>query len=130
MRDVKYLTKEYLQSLNISTIRTNKKITYLNIESAFDIETTSIKLSDDSKSAFMYIWMFGIGYGNEVFYGRTWQEFSDMCKLLKETFDLSDEKRLVVYVHNLGYEFQFINSIVTGKQIGRASCRERVSSPV
>lgn len=117
MKDVKYLTKEYLQSLNISTIRTNKKITYLNIESAFDIETTSIKLSDDSKSAFMYIWMFGIGYGNEVFYGRTWQEFSDMCKLLKESLDLSDEKRLVVYVHNLGYEFQFMRKYLEWEKV-------------
>lgn len=112
MIDVKQLKSEDLQSIVIPTIKTNKKhkkenIVYLNIESAFDIETTSIKMQDE-KSAFMYIWMFGIGHGNNVYYGRTWDEFSKLCELLQNTYNLSATKRLVVYVHNLGYEFQFM----------------------
>jgi len=108
MIDIKQLKIENLQSINIPTIRTNKKIEYLNIESAFDIETTSIKLQGDEKSAFMYIWMFGIGYGENVYYGRTWKQFIDLCKILQKTYGLNKNKRLVVYVHNLGYEFQFM----------------------
>ena len=107
------LTKEKLQSLNITSVRTNKKasnkknIEYLNIESAFDIETTSVKIQE-SKCGFMYIWMWGIGYGNNVYYGRTWEEFINLCELLQDAYNLSENRRLIIYVHNLGFEFQFM----------------------
>lgn len=97
----------YLSQFEIKEIKTNKKVTYLNIESAFDIETTSY-ISNGEKSAFMYIWMFGIGLGKEIFYGRTWEEFLDLCERLQHYFGLNENRRLVIYVHNLGYEFQFM----------------------
>lgn len=114
MIDVNQLNVDDLLSINIKTIRTNKKsnnkknISYLNIESAFDIETTSVKLNGEVKSAFMYIWMWGIGYGNNVYYGRTWEEFINLCKLLQKIYKLSENRRLIVYVHNLAFEFQFM----------------------
>ena len=120
MKHYSMLTTDYLDSLDIPIVKDGKtKCEYLNIESAFDIETTST-IYNGEKSAFMYVWMFGIGYGNEVFYGRTWEEFLSLCELLGAYFDLHENKRLITYVHNLGYEFQFMRSIVTGKQIGRA----------
>lgn len=82
-------------------------IEYLNIESAFDIETTSVKIQEE-KSAFMYIWMFGIGYGEKIYYGRTWEQFIELCKLLQKTYNLSENRRLIVYIHNLSFEFQFM----------------------
>ena len=67
MIDVKNMNINDLQSIRVSSIRTNKRVNdanieYLNIESAFDIETTSVMVQEQ-KAAFMYIWMFGIGYG-------------------------------------------------------------------
>ena len=97
----------YLSQFEIKEIKTNKKVTYLNIESAFDIETTSY-ICNGEKSAFMYIWMFGLGLGKEIFYGRTWEEFLDLCERLQHYFGLNESRRLVIYVHNLGYEFQFM----------------------
>lgn len=97
----------YLSHFEIKEIKTNKKVTYLNIESAFDIETTSY-INNGEKSAFMYIWMFGLGLGKEIFYGRTWEEFLDLCERLQHYFGLNENRRLVIYVHNLGYEFQFM----------------------
>lgn len=97
----------YLSQFDIKEIKTNKKVTYLNIESAFDIETTSY-ISNGEKSAFMYIWMFGMGLGKEIFYGRTWEEFLDLCERLQHYFGLNENRRLVIYIHNLGYEFQFM----------------------
>ena len=97
----------YLSQFEIKEIKTNKKVTYLNIESAFDIETTSY-INNGEKSAFMYIWMFGIGLGKEIFYGRTWEEFLDLCEKLQQYFGLNENRRLVIYVHNFGYEFQFM----------------------
>lgn len=108
MIDIKQLNRHDLVSMNIPTIRTNKKITYLNIECAFDIETTSIKMANGEKSAFMYIWIFGIGYGQNVYYGRTWEQFTQLCNELTNIYKLDKEKRLIIYVHNLGYEFQFM----------------------
>lgn len=97
----------YLSQFEIKEIKTNKKVTYLNIESAFDIETTSY-ISNGEKSAFMYIWMFGMGLGKEIFYGRTWEGFLDLCERLQHYFGLNENRRLVIYIHNLGYEFQFM----------------------
>lgn len=92
---------------NIHTIKTNKKISYLNIESAFDIETTSYEY-DGNKSAFMYIWMLGIGYDGNIVYGRNWEELSQLLNSITDKYGLFKQKRLVIYVHNLSYEFQFM----------------------
>ena len=54
----------------------------------------------------MYIWQFGLN--GSVIYGRTWTEFGDFLDQLVDYLDLSIRRRLVIYVHNLGYEFQFI----------------------
>ena len=96
-----------LNTLEIDTVKSNKKIEYLNIEAGFDIETTSYK-QGEQKFAFMYIWQFGIGFGNEIYYGRTWEEFQNLIYKLESTFDLSLNKRLVIYIHNFSYEFQFM----------------------
>ena len=101
------LNRAYLDTLSISEVVTNKKETFLNIECAFDIETTSTVVNGE-KIAFPYIWMFGLGMGNKVFYGRTWDEFLDTMEVLQDYFKLGVDKRLVCYVHNLGYEFQFM----------------------
>ena len=102
----KHISK-MLDTLEVPMIRTNKKVDYINLPCGFDIETTSIKVGE-AKSAFMYIWMIGIGHDNGVYYGRTWEELVDTLQLISDTLELSPERRLVVYVHNLGYEFQFM----------------------
>lgn len=95
-----------LDDLEISEVKTNKKVTYLNIPCAFDIETTSMIINGE-KFAFSYVWQFGIGLNN-VFYGRTWGELLDFLTDLKDWLGLNENKRLIMYVHNLGYEFQFM----------------------
>lgn len=90
------------------TIRTNKKIEYLNLECGFDIETSSTYTSDGKKFSFMYIWTFGVKDENHIIHGRSWEEFITLCNNLKEHYKLSEERRLICYIHNLGYEFQFM----------------------
>ena len=87
------------------TIRTNKKVTYYEIVTSFDIETTSA-MQKGQKFAFMYIWQFAIE--NVIVYGRTWEEYQHFISRLVEILQLNEQKRLIVYVHNLGYEFQFM----------------------
>lgn len=97
----------YVESLTFDTIRTNKGVTYINLEAGLDFETTSIG-TDADKFAFMYVWMLGIGFENKVIYGRTWGELIDLINSIIELLELSDEYRLVMYIHNMGYEFQFM----------------------
>ena len=110
---------DYVNTLTIPTMTTTKKITYLNIESGFDIETTSTTVNGE-KVAFMYVWQIGIGYGNDVFYGRTWAELVELLHDLSLSLELDESKRLVIYVHNLAYEFQFMRKFFDWVKIGRA----------
>jgi len=117
----------YLSNIELPTIKNNKKVEFYNIEGGFDIETTSVKVADD-KRAFMYVWQFGIGYQNRVFYGRTWLEFVDLCEKLSIHLDLSENKRLVIYVHNLGYEFQFMRKYFDWLDVFSASERKPIKA--
>lgn len=81
-------------------------ISYINYPCAFDIETSSFIDADGNKTGICYLWQFGIN-GN-VIYGRTWSELETLVNALQAYLQLSPEKRLVVYVHNLPFEFQWI----------------------
>lgn len=108
-------------------IKNRKGVAFYNLPASFDIETTSfyvdehgntldykqkarVKEFDDkfnpTKVAIMYVWQLGIN--GQVIVGRTWEEFFSCLKTISETLELSINKRLVIYVHNLGYEFQFM----------------------
>lgn len=86
------------------TIRRRKKTLYYNVPCAFDIETTSF-YENGEKRAIMWMWSFCL-YG-VCFIGRTWDEFVTMINDLSRALTLDDEKRLIIYVHNLSFEFQF-----------------------
>lgn len=98
--------------LNYKTVKkydyhTKTSTEYLNLECSFDIETTSTYVDGD-KFSFMYLWGFGLGDGDFLTYGRTWVEFLDFLKMLSNELNLHRNRVLVCYVHNLGYEFQFM----------------------
>lgn len=76
-----------------------------NLPCSLDIETTSAKVGD-REYGFMYIWMFGI-CGISI-YGRTWEELLETINKTKEVLGVTWYKRLVCYVQNLGFEFQFM----------------------
>lgn len=81
------------------------KVRFFNVPASLDIETTSF-IDHDEKCANMYIWMFGIN-GN-VIIGREWADMLKMFDAIVEHLDLSPERQLPVYVHNLAFEFQFL----------------------
>lgn len=84
------------------------KVYYYNIPCAFDIETTSF-YDGGEKVGLMYIWQFGIN--GRVFMGRNWNEFTELLNKFRNEFDINIENRLVIYVHNLAFEFQFIRKL-------------------
>lgn len=83
--------------------RHNKK-KYKDIITAFDIEATNDK---DSEQAFMYIWQFQ--FGDQTIIGRTWTEFLAFLERLNE--QLRKNEYIIIFVHNLSYEFQFLRGI-------------------
>lgn len=83
----------------------NKKISFLNVASAFDIESTSFIDENGDKCALMYAWTFNLN-GKHI-EGRSWSEFMELCDKLVEFYGLNLEHRLIIYIHNLSFEFQF-----------------------
>lgn len=80
------------------------KRAYVDIVTAFDIETTRLPGIEQS---FMYVWQWHFsGIGTVI--GRTWEEFRELCERLGQTLK---GRWMVVYVHNLSYEFQFLRGV-------------------
>ena len=113
----------FLSTINTKDIIKSKDKIYYNLAMSFDIETSSFyedkngviytndkykKLKNKvkaEKKAIMYIWQFAIE--ENVIIGRTWNDFLYFCKKLYDYLDLK-KRYIIVYVHNLSYEFQFI----------------------
>lgn len=85
---------------------TKNRRKYKDIVCAFDIETTALH---DIEQSIMYVWMLQIGLEHETIIGRTWDEFLLTLQAIAE--QLEEDEWVVVYVHNLSYEFQFLRGI-------------------
>lgn len=90
-----------------NTVTRRKKgklsINYVDVVAAFDIETTAI----DEDHSIMYIWQICID--GTIVIGRTWGEFR---YFLDKTRKALSGRTLVLYVHNLSFEFQFLRGIL------------------
>ena len=82
---------------------------YIEHLMTFDIETSTIEKTDGSFEGFMYHWQVCIdGY---VCFGRTWKEFLTFLRKMNRALKNFDENhKLVCYIHNFSYEFQFLYS--------------------
>ena len=82
----------------------SQKYYYVDIITAFDIETTYIKEIDNSV---MYIWQWQFGDKCTVI-GRSWYELRLFLAELKE---ILHDNKLVIFVHNLSFEFQYLSGV-------------------
>lgn len=110
-------------------------VNYYNIACAFDIETTQIPYKkierengdieyliedeyiskemmdyENIPTSFMWHWQFAFYYGKDeiLVTGRKWKEFLYFINTLESILNLGEKVILPVYVHNLAYEFQYI----------------------
>lgn len=95
MKEINYNDNDLVKS---------KKERFLNKPIAFDIETSSTYVEGE-KFAFMYCWALNID-DKEIIRGRTWEEFQDIIKSW-EKYNFN----IIIYVHNLPYEFQFLRKL-------------------
>lgn len=94
----------------------SQRVEYVNVVAAFDIETSVLHRTEngeDEPHAFMYVWQVAID--SDVIMGRSWDAFfaflghvDEMCAALQESNNLDTKPYLVMFVHNLAYEFQFL----------------------
>lgn len=95
----------------------------VNVVSAFDIETSRIDLPIENgykqnSHSFMYIWQFQIE--DTTIIGRTWEDFFAMCTRIRDALKKYQEyikaptmPVMICWVHNLAYEWQFLQGIYT-----------------
>lgn len=118
--------EEFIDRLSKSTYdlkKNNKKVAYYQIPCSLDIETSSF-IKDGEKRATMYIGALDINH--IIYFFRTWDEMGDLFDAIHEFFMLGDNKRLLIYVHNLSYEFQFLRKWITWDKVFALSEREVV----
>lgn len=77
----------------------------------FDIEC----YTESEELAYMYMWQ--VCFCGRVCVGRTWEEFRAFFRKMGELFDANARRRVVVYVHFLAYEFQFIKEFFEIKEV-------------
>ena len=95
-----------IRDIEDKPLSNSRKVRYYEIPIAFDIETTSFYSTQLEKVACMYCWALSIN--GHVILGRKWSEFDDVYNKLLSIFELDDKTRLLIYIQNLAYEFQFI----------------------
>lgn len=83
------------------------KVYFKDVIVAFDIETTSFIDESGNKRAFPYTWTTQVD-GLPPTIHRFENDWKDYIDSLVEKYDVDYNNRLVVWVHNLGYEFEFI----------------------
>lgn len=136
--DIKYI----LSTLDDTFLTSNNKgVKVYNIPCSFDIETSSFYRDEKGvtysysqycamgcpkleKCSLMYVWQFGIN--GCVIIGREWHEFITMIETISDTLKLSETKRLVCYIHNLSYEFQFIRMLFEWERVFSIDLRKPI----
>ena len=105
---------------DLQLITAYKKGKYYNVPCSFDIETTSTTINGE-KVGLMYEWTLGID--GLVIIGRTWQEYKECIRYICDTLELNGKRKLVIYVHNLAFEFQFLRKHFSWEKVFAISRR-------
>lgn len=80
------------------------------LEKIFEvIDIIRPKYDDDAdKCAIMYVWQLAIN--GRVIIGRTWEDFIYVLEKISEHHHLHSKRKMIIYVHNLAFEFQFMRT--------------------
>lgn len=113
----------------VKFIKNNKGIEYANVSCSIDIETSSFYFNGDTGEIRKYppmikkgsilipdpkwkkggcMYMYGIGINGKVVIHHTYEEMISDLKRIVDYYQLSLEKRMIFFVHNLSYEMQWI----------------------
>ena len=97
--------EDFIEDTNDFDVIEKRGIVYANCPASFDIETSSF-YENGMKRGVMYVWQFGLN--GRVIIGRTWDEFYALLNALTVFHALDVDRIIIIYVHNLPYEFSWI----------------------
>lgn len=104
--EIAYNINEWDLYLKQPEIIETEKNYITNHFATFDIETTTINDNINTPYAYMYQWQFCID--DTVIFGKTFNDLISFFERFADFFNLDKKHKIVVYVHNLSFEFQFI----------------------
>lgn len=115
---------------------TKKPRPYTNISMSFDIETTNVVEFEKSKCvyarAYMYHWQLAIN--TLIITGRTWEQFHTVFNTVNNAIKYTmkycrtcnKDSKTVIWVANLGFEFQFLRKQIEYENLFAREKREPI----
>lgn len=82
--------------------RNHKIIKYADEYATLDTETSHT----DERTGWVYQW--AVKLGGVYIYGRKPSEIVELLSRIAERYNLSDSKRLIIYIHNAAYDLQYL----------------------
>lgn len=110
-----YQSIDELLDENIPFIKNQKRIAYGNIPCTVDIETSSFYNENGEKRGVMYA--FVIGINGKSYIARTYEELWNSFDKISSFYELNKHKRMIFYVHNLAFEFQWFRKWVKWEKV-------------
>lgn len=83
-----------------------KHVEYIDVTCTFDIETTN---SDEDGFAYS----FQTCIGGLVAVPRYFEDWAELIETLCDKWRVTEKRKLIIYVHNLGYEFTYLIQLLT-----------------
>lgn len=82
--------------------RNRKKTFFATSFCVLDTETSHI----DEETAWVYQWAFKLK--NTYVYGRTPEELIDLLRKMADVYQLREDKKFILYIHNAAYDVQYL----------------------
>ena len=121
-----YQSIDELLDENIPFINSQKRIAYGNIPCTVDIETSSFYEQYGNKRGVMYAFVLGIN--GKCYIGRTYDELWNAFDKISSFYELGMHKRMIFYVHNLAFEFQWFRKWLSWKRVFSTDERQPLSA--
>lgn len=111
-----YWTEFNYDALPKTSAHFRRENKYSPLIGAFDLESTNYH----NIFAFMYVWQFGVG--DQIAYGRTWEELREFLHNLIAELHLNYNHKLIVFDHNLKFDFGFFKRelVIDGELIAKS----------
>lgn len=110
-------------------LRKNRRYYYSSF-ATMDIETSKIPAGIDEKKGETHYeaitYSIALYIGGYCILSRTWDEYNKLIVRLTELLNISNKQTLVIYVHNLPYEFQFMRNFMKIEEVFATAPRKVV----
>lgn len=83
-----------------------KHVEYIDVTCTFDIETTNSDVDG-------FAYSFQTCIGGLVVVPRYFEDWAELIETLCDKWRVTEKRKLIIYVHNLGYEFTYLIQLLT-----------------